>query len=83
MSANTIRSHLINESIVACCHCRRRRGDAGDFVGFDFLEAIESGVQISHTICPDCIRLLYPDIADEILTKYRKNQNPDSSSTNE
>ncbi len=58
--------YLFKDCIIACCSCRKMKDEIGDFVEFDFKAAIDSGIEITHTICPDCIMSLYPDIADKL-----------------
>jgi hypothetical protein len=33
-----------------------------------------SEAQFSHSICPDCIRKLYPEIADDVLAALEKRE---------
>ena len=33
-----------------------------------------SEAEFSHGICPDCIRKLYPEIADEVLGRLEKDE---------
>lgn len=46
---------------VECCACRRRKGPDGAWLPLvpDRREP-EHSLQISHGICPECIRMLYP-----------------------
>lgn len=42
---------------IVCSNCKRDMGEK---------EGGETEGLISHSICPECARLLYPDIMDEI-----------------
>ncbi len=59
--------HALSTILPICSHCRRYRD--GDQHWMSAEEAIEaSGTKLSHALCPDCVRLHYPDYAD-ILPK--------------
>lgn len=50
-----------------CAGCRRIRNDEGYWQSVEayFLEHGE--IRFSHALCPDCIRKLYPELADDVL----------------
>lgn len=50
--------------ITACCNCWRIKNDTGEWINVDLDPETPN---ISHGICPDCIRELYPEFADELL----------------
>ncbi|MBU1050673.1 GAF domain-containing protein [Candidatus Bipolaricaulota bacterium] len=52
-----------------CSHCRKVRDDDGLWSRLDKYILQHSGTQFTHGLCPDCIRELYPDEADSILTQ--------------
>lgn len=55
--------------IPICSHCKKIRQDSGYWQVIESYITEQSGAMVSHGICPDCMRLLYPDIADDILGK--------------
>lgn len=46
-----------------CASCKRVRGSAGEWREIEAYLARHSGVECSHSICPDCISKLYPQLA--------------------
>lgn len=64
-----------------CTHCKRIRlnpkedsGGEAEQAGWISLEEYvrdKTAVKLSHGICEDCIRELYPDMAEEVLSKRR------------
>lgn len=55
--------------ISICAGCKRFNSGGQKWLDVDehFLKAVSEDV--SHSICPDCLRRLYPEIADEILKR--------------
>ena len=55
-----------------CSHCKKIRDAKGDWQPLeDYLEE-HSNTKLSHGLCPDCVRELYPQLADKILDKIQK-----------
>ncbi|MCF7942612.1 MAG: hypothetical protein K9M84_13445 [Spirochaetia bacterium] len=54
-----------------CSHCKRIRTEEGQFIDPDEYISSHTDSQITHSLCPDCIRELYPEMADEILGDNR------------
>ncbi len=52
-----------------CAHCKKVRDDAGYWHQVEMYVMERADVQFSHGICPDCVRKLYPEIADKVLNK--------------
>lgn len=50
-----------------CSSCKKIRDDSGYWEAVESYISSRSEAQFSHGICPDCMRNLYPDIADEVL----------------
>lgn len=50
-----------------CANCKKIREDDGYWSQVDTYIASHTGTTFSHGICPDCLRKLYPEIADEVL----------------
>jgi len=52
--------------IPICSHCKKIRDDTGYWNQVDAYIRKHSDAQFSHGICPDCLHLLYPEIADQV-----------------
>jgi len=52
--------------ITACCNCHKVLNEAGVWIEADIDPATPN---ISHGICPECTRKLYPELADDLLKK--------------
>lgn len=49
-----------------CSNCKKIRDDQGYWCQIESYIRDHSDIDFSHGICPDCLKLLYPDFADEI-----------------
>ncbi|MEW5736573.1 MAG: hypothetical protein AB1921_17140 [Thermodesulfobacteriota bacterium] len=49
-----------------CAHCKMIRNDTGYWQRIEHYIQEHSDAQFSHGICPDCMRKLYPEVADEL-----------------
>jgi PAS domain-containing protein len=47
-----------------CSSCKKIRDDGGYWQHLESYIAEHSEAQFSHSLCPDCLRRLYPDLAD-------------------
>ena len=45
-----------------CSHCKKIRDDQGYWQAVDKYISSHSGAQVSHSICPECLKELYPDL---------------------
>lgn len=52
-----------------CASCKNIRDDKGYWRQIESFLRDHSDAEFSHGICPDCVRKLYPDLADDILKK--------------
>ncbi len=52
-----------------CSHCRKVRDDEGLWSRLESYVMEHTNTHFSHGLCPDCLRELYPDTADEILAQ--------------
>ena len=52
-----------------CAHCKKIRDDDGYWNQLEVYLSRHSKADFSHGICPDCLRKLYPEIADAIALK--------------
>ena len=60
------------EIVTMCSHCRKLKNDAGEWVDSSALAELPDEDNISHGICPPCIRANYPPaLADRVLSRQR------------
>lgn len=52
-----------------CSNCHGIRDDAGLWNDFEKYIKKHSEAEFTHSICPNCVRELYPDLADKILAE--------------
>lgn len=50
-----------------CANCKKIRDDQGYWQAVELYLEEHSGATLSHGLCPDCIRELYPQLADRII----------------
>jgi len=50
-----------------CSSCKKIRDDEGYWNQIEFYIRDHSEADFSHSICPDCARMLYPDLYDELF----------------
>jgi tetratricopeptide (TPR) repeat protein len=50
-----------------CSSCKKIRDDEGYWSQIEKYIADNSDATFTHTCCPDCIRQIYPELADEVL----------------
>jgi hypothetical protein len=55
-----------------CASCKKIRDDKGYWNHVESYIEHHSKAQFSHGICPDCVRKLYPDLADSIEESMRR-----------
>lgn len=53
-----------------CMHCKNIRDDQGFWKQVEEYVREHTEAEFSHGICPDCLRTVYPDVADDILKNY-------------
>lgn len=54
-----------------CSHCGKVRDDEGVWSRLEAYVSAHTDTSFSHGLCPDCIRVLYPEDADEIIEQQR------------
>lgn len=59
--------------ITICSSCKKIRDDHVFWQQVEVYVRDHSEAEFSHSICPDCLRSLYPEMADEILGRSAKN----------
>gem|GEM_PF-2735609 len=55
-----------------CSACKKVRDDSGYWSQIEDYVRRHSEAQFSHGICPDCMRSLYPDMAEQVESKLKK-----------
>ena len=58
--------------IPICSSCKKIRDDKGYWQQVEVYVRNHSEAEFSHSICPDCLRSLYPEMADKILGSLQK-----------
>ncbi len=56
-----------------CCNCKKIQVDEDSWEMIESYISEHSEVKFTHSYCPDCIRILYPDMADDILAEIGSN----------
>ncbi len=59
--------HRLEGLLAICAGCKAVRDEGGSWVPVEQYVGDHSEAQFSHGLCPDCIRRLYPEMADDIL----------------
>ena len=57
-----------------CSTCKKIRDDKGYWNEVERYIGQHSEAEFSHSICPDCMRKLYPEYADEVLLGLEKDE---------
>ena len=57
----------LRQLIPICSNCKKVRNDDGYWEQIDHYLRVHSDIKFTHGICPDCLKKLYPDFANEIL----------------
>lgn len=60
--------------IIICVSCKKIRYDEGYWSEIERYVGEHSEAQFSHSVCPDCMRKLYPEYADEVLDRLEKDK---------
>ena len=55
-----------------CAHCRKVRQDSGYWQQIEAYIQEHTEAKFSHSLCPDCLHVLYPDIADEVIARVNE-----------
>jgi hypothetical protein len=59
--------NILSGLLPICSNCKKVRDDKGYWSQIEVYIREHSDTKISHGICPDCVRLLYPQYAAEVL----------------
>lgn len=52
-----------------CASCKRIRRDEGYWVQVETYIREHTNVEFTHSICPDCMKKLYPEIAEKVIKR--------------
>jgi len=69
LQASLEKIKVLSGMLPICSHCKKIRDDQGYWQQIETYIVEHSEVEFSHSICNDCIRVLYPEMADKILSK--------------
>ena len=58
-----------------CASCKKIRDDEGYWSAVDAYVIKQGLGEVSHGICPDCLRKLYPEFAEEIIAEVAEKEN--------
>ncbi len=62
----------LGELIPICSHCKKIRDDSGYWDHIESFLRSRVNFTFSHGLCPGCIKELYPDISETVLSKQEK-----------
>lgn len=62
--------------VLVCASCKKIRDDNGVWTCPDESVDTPRDVLFSHGLCPDCMRALYPEVADKVLERKGGKQRP-------
>jgi len=71
LQAALARVRSLRGMLPICAGCKKIRNDRGYWDEVEAYLERHSDAEFSHGICPDCMRRLYPDEADELLRDSR------------
>ena len=78
LKLQTIINHLRSEIdtlhgiIPICSSCKKVRDDEGYWAQVEEYLSTRSDAKFSHSICPDCLKELYPEVAKKMEDKKKK-----------
>jgi len=59
--------NYLKSFLVICSSCKRVRDTDEKWYELDAYIRSHTGTQFSHSVCPDCVEKLYPNLSDKIL----------------
>ncbi len=54
-----------------CSRCKKIRDDQGRWLGMEQYLAQRAGIRVTHGLCEECFSVIYPEIADEVISQLR------------
>lgn len=67
---------VLHGLIPICASCKNVRDDKGYWNQIEEYLSTHSDSQISHGVCPDCMKKLYPDFAEEVMREIQAQSGP-------
>jgi CheY-like chemotaxis protein len=64
----------LKELLPVCASCKNIRDDEGYWSAVDTYIVKHGLAAVSHSICPDCIRKLYPELAEDVIARTEERQ---------
>ncbi len=55
-------THVLSGFLPICTECKKIRDDASNWIRIENYIEDHTGVEFSHSICPECARILYPNL---------------------
>ena len=65
----------LNSLLPICSSCKKIRDDQGYWQQIEDYISEHADVDFSHSICPDCMRELYPEYAERVLARLEEKRN--------
>jgi len=59
-----------------CAKCKRIRDDKGYWNQLEEFMSTKLDAEFTHSLCPDCMRELYPEVADKVLERQQNRIQP-------
>ncbi len=59
----------LGDLIPICCNCKNIRNDKGFWQQLETYCKEHSIAEFTHGVCPDCVQILYPDLAAKTQKK--------------
>jgi ligand-binding sensor domain-containing protein len=63
------KAKVLSGLLPICASCKRIRSDKGYWEQIEAYIRAHSEAQFSHGLCPECVRLLYPELAEQVLAR--------------
>jgi two-component system, response regulator PdtaR len=63
---------VLSGMLPICSGCKKIEDESGRWERIETYITKRTEAEFSHTMCPDCLRKLYPDIADAVLARTAK-----------
>lgn len=57
-----------------CANCKNIRDDKGYWSQIESYFSEHSDIQFTHSLCHDCVKELYPDLAERVINPKEKNE---------
>jgi hypothetical protein len=67
LAASEKQTEILSGLLPICAHCKKIRDDQGYWNQIESYIRSRSAAEFSHSICPECLPKLYPDLAEEAL----------------